>query len=62
MIINYAFSQLNLHQLYANITQDNLQSIALFKKNNFVFVGEKKDWIRANGVYKSELLFQLINE
>jgi diamine N-acetyltransferase len=48
--------------LYANITQDNLQSIALFKKNNFVFVGEKKDWIRANGVYKSELLFQLINE
>ena len=62
MIIRYAFSQLNLHQLYANIITNNKQSISLFKKNNFVMVGEKKDWILSNGAFKNELLFQLINE
>jgi diamine N-acetyltransferase len=62
MIIKYAFSKLNLHQLYANITIGNLQSISLFKKNNFVKVGEKKDWIFSEGKFKNELLFQLINE
>jgi diamine N-acetyltransferase len=62
MIIRYAFSQLNLHQLYANIITNNKQSISLFKKNNFVMVGEKKDWILSNGAFKNEFLFQLINE
>ena len=54
MIIRYAFSQLNLHQLYANIITNNKQSISLFKKNNFVMVGEKKDWILSNGAFKNE--------
>ena len=62
MVIRYAFSQLNLHQLYANILSDNKHSITLFKKNNFVMVAEKKDWILSNGAFKNELLFQLINE
>tara|TARA_B110000090_G_scaffold196891_1_gene234282 strand:- start:22 stop:552 length:531 start_codon:yes stop_codon:yes gene_type:complete len=62
MIIKYAFSKLNLHQLYANIARDNQQSISLFKKNNFVKAGEKKDWIFSEGKFKNELLFQLINE
>ena len=43
-------------------TANNKQSISLFKKNNFVMVGEKKDWILSNGAFKNEFLFQLINE
>tara|TARA_B110000208_G_scaffold92143_1_gene115909 strand:- start:14354 stop:14884 length:531 start_codon:yes stop_codon:yes gene_type:complete len=62
LIIKYAFSKLNLHQLYANITIDNLQSISLFKKNSFVKAGEKRDWIFTEGKFKNEVLFQLINE
>lgn len=62
LLINYSFSYLNLHQLYANITEDNSKSLALFKKHNFALVGTKKDWILANKTYKNELLFQLINE
>ena len=60
LLINYSFSHLQLHQLYANITSDNMQSISLFKKHNFFQVGVKKDWILSKGKFKDEVLFQLI--
>lgn len=62
LLINYGFSYLQLHQLYANITSDNAKSIALFKKHNFMQVGIKKDWIFNGKKYKNEILYQLINE
>lgn len=62
LLINYTFTHLNLHQLYANITDDNNKSISLFEKNNFVKTGIKKDWIFTNNNYKSEILYQLINK
>ncbi|WP_397447083.1 GNAT family N-acetyltransferase [Polaribacter sp. R77954] len=62
ILIDYVFSYLNLHQLYANITSDNSKSISLFKKHNFTPIGIKKDWIFAKGKYKDEILFQLIKE
>lgn len=62
LLINYSFTHLNLHQLYANITADNKKSLALFIKHQFKKVGIKKDWILSNGTYKNELLFQLLNE
>ena len=60
LLINYSFSHLQLHQLYANITSDNMQSISLFKKHDFFQVGIKKDWILSKGKFKDEVLFQLI--
>lgn len=62
LLINYSFMHLNLHQLYANITENNTKSIALFKKHLFTQIGIKKDWTFTNGEYKNELLFQIINE
>lgn len=62
LLINYSFTYLNLHQLYANITSDNNKSLELFKKHNFKEVGVKKDWILSNRKYKDEILFQLIKE
>ena len=62
LLINYCFTHLNLHQLYANITSDNKNSIALFEKHQFKNVGTKKEWIFTKGVFKDELLFQLINK
>jgi diamine N-acetyltransferase len=62
LLINYTFTHLDLHQLYANITDDNNKSISLFEKNNFVKTGIKKDWIFTNNNYKSEILYQLINK
>jgi diamine N-acetyltransferase len=60
LLITYSYSYLQVHQLYANITADNKNSIALFKKHNFSKIGVKKDWILSEGKYKDEILFQLI--
>ena len=62
LLIQYCFSHLNLHQLYANIASDNTKSIALFQQHQFVEIGHKKDWIYTDGIYKDELLFQLIHD
>ncbi|WP_428742449.1 GNAT family N-acetyltransferase [Tenacibaculum sp.] len=62
LLINYSFTHLQLHQLYANITNDNTKSLHLFQKHNFKKIGIKKDWTYNEGTYKDEILFQLINE
>lgn len=61
LVIMYAFRQLNLHQLYANIGEDNTASLALFTKFGFQKIGIKKQWNLVDGKYKDEILFQLIN-
>ena len=60
LVIDYAFSYLNVHQIFANISDDNSKSIALFEKFNFMKVGLKKDWIFSKNTYKNELMYQLI--
>ena len=62
LLINYSFNQLNLHQLFANITADNTKSLELFTKLNFKKIGVKKEWIFSKGDFKDEILFQLINK
>lgn len=60
LLCEYAFSTLQMRQLYANILEDNTASIHLFEKLGFQLVGSKKDWIFADGTYKNELLYQKI--
>ena len=60
LLIDYAFFHLNVHQIYANITSDNTNSIALFEKAKFKKVGVKKDWTFVKENYKDEILYQLI--
>ena len=62
LLINYDFSILDVHQLFANITLDNTNSLSLFAKHNFQKVGIKKDWILSEGKFKDEVLFQLIKD
>jgi len=62
LLISYSFYNLNLHQLYANISVENEASIALFTKFGFEKIGTKKDWILLNGQYQDEAIFQLINK
>jgi len=61
LLVNYAFSKLELHQVYANIDVDNEASIALFSKFGFEKIGIKKDWNLQAGRYKDEAMFQRIN-
>lgn len=60
LLCNYASSHLRLHQLFANITADNLASIQLFKNNGFELCGTKKDWRNTLDGWKTELMFQKI--
>ena len=61
LLSKYAFSILGLHQLFANVSEDNEASIKLFENLGFQKAGIKKDWIRAGEKYKNEILFQKIN-
>ncbi len=72
LILTYAKTHLKLHQLYANILEDNAASIQLFTHAGFDVAGVKKEWRRVSGEgvrsclparqvresYKNELLFQ----
>jgi len=62
LLIKYSFFNLNLHQLYANISTKNEASIALFTKFGFEKIGIKKDWILLDNQYHDEAIFQLINK
>jgi len=61
LLIQYAFRQLNLHQLFANIDTKNEPSLSLFTKFGFEKIGVKKQWNLVDGKYQDEALFQLIN-
>lgn len=56
----YATDHLRLHQLFANIGEENEASIRLFTKAGFELTGTKKDWRRTRNGWASELLFQKI--
>lgn len=62
LLIDYAFTYLNIHQIYANITTDNIKSIKLFEQYNFKKTGVKKDWIFTQNKFKDENIYQLIKE
>lgn len=62
ILVDYSFNQLSLHQLFANISPDNIKSLELFKKIGFKKIGIKKEWIFSKGSFKDEILFQLINK
>lgn len=60
LLKNYAFTLLDLHQLYCNIDTGNSISIALFNKHGFEKCGEKKDWLWHNASWHDELMMQCI--
>ncbi|MFS4492093.1 GNAT family N-acetyltransferase [Maribacter sp. 2308TA10-17] len=62
LLCDYAFSVLNLRQLFVNVSESNDISIHVFEKLGFERVGVKKDWIFTEGVYKNEILFQKIKK
>ncbi len=60
LLIRYAFDTLQLHQLYCNISADNLLSVKLFEKLGFLRCGIKKDWIYDGQKWLDEWMYQLI--
>lgn len=60
LLIDYGKRHLHLHQLYANIAEDNIASIQLFEGQGFSKIGIKKDWNLVGTTFKDELLYQLL--
>lgn len=61
LVVKYAFVQLQLHQLFANIGIDNKASQMLFTSIGFEKMGVKKDWNFVNNSFKDAFFYQLIN-
>lgn len=62
LLTNYCFNALHLHQVYANITEDNLASLKLFEANGFKKIGLKKDWSFNGKQFNNEFILQRIND
>lgn len=61
LIKKYCFTSLNLHQIYCNISENNLESQNLFKKAGFKLSGIRNDWLLVNGKWVNDVIFQFIN-
>jgi len=57
---NYSLHVLGLKQLYANIAEDNAQSLRLFEKAGFRPAGRKEKWLKTPGGWKDELFLQKV--
>lgn len=61
LLINYSFSFLKLHQLYAHVPVTNEASKKLFSRCGFTTTGTLTDWLVAEEGYTDILVLQLIN-
>lgn len=62
LLKTYAFGQLQLHQLYAGIIQENEASRRLFEKAGFEQTGLKIDWVKRGHGFVNEFIYQCIRE
>ena len=61
ILINYAFSVLNLHQLYCYISENNKASLSLFKKLQFINCSKINDWVLNSNKWENVCFMQIIN-
>lgn len=62
LIIKHAFSHIGINQLFCNILPNNKASIALFRSRGFVKCALKKGWLKINGSFYDEVMFQLLKD
>jgi diamine N-acetyltransferase len=60
LLLEYATFHLGLHQLYANVTENNEVSRHLFESLGFEKCSEKKHWTRVGAIWYNEILYQKI--
>ena len=57
---HYVTEILGIRQLFANISEDNTESIHLFQKAGYTLTGIKKKWLNTMKGWKDEWFFQKI--
>jgi diamine N-acetyltransferase len=61
LVTSFAFQSLDVRQVYAHVLEDNKASVHLFEKLGFTRTGIKKEWIRSDGKFKDQYLYQKFN-
>lgn len=61
-IVEYAFRELNLHRIEANIIPSNLASIRVVEKNGFINEGVSRKYLKINGVWEDHIHMVRLNE
>lgn len=59
LLIRYTIEILDLHNLTANVLEDNEESIKLFQSFDFELIGTRKEWFYEKGKRYNEHIFQL---
>jgi len=58
LFLPYVFEKLQLHSVYANISETNLNSIKFFERYGFTKVAEYKEYLYEDGQFVSQLTYQ----
>ncbi len=61
MLIKYAFEELGLHRIEANVMPKNKASLRVLEKNHFVNEGISKYYLNINGVWEDHIHMVKIN-
>lgn len=61
-IIDFAFNELNLHRIEANIMPGNKASIRVIQKLGFTYEGDSKKYLQINGIWEDHSHYVLLNE
>lgn len=59
-VIKYGFKEMKLHRIEALVATDNIPSLKLLKKNNFIFEGTLREHYFTNGVYENSEIYSLL--
>lgn len=61
LVCEYAFSRLDMHQLWATVAVDNTASMAMFSACGFRHFGRLRSWIRRPGGYCDAYIMQRLS-
>ena len=59
--LTYCFEKLQLHSVYANISETNINSIKFFENYGFTKVAEYKEFLYEDEKFVSQLTYQYVN-
>lgn len=62
LIEEYVFCYLKINQLYVHIARQNMASIALFEKENYLNTAVLGNWIKTTDGYQDIVVFQQLRE
>lgn len=61
-VVDFAFNELKLHRIEANVMPKNIASLSVLKRNNFIEEGYAKEYLLINGKWEDHVHMVLINK